>query len=106
MEESFVPEPKAKDLLAMDVGKTLANKISERDSQELVVALVGPVGSGVSTSARLIKELLSNEYGYDVEILKQSTIIANEGARVGFANIPKSPLSAYIETMQSAGNAL
>jgi deoxycytidylate deaminase len=106
MEEAFVPEPKAKDLLAMDVGKTLANKISERDSQELVVALVGPVGSGVSTSARLIKELLSNEYGYDVEILKQSTIIANEGARVGFANIPESPLSAYIETMQSAGNAL
>jgi ABC-type phosphate transport system ATPase subunit len=28
---------------------TLANEITDRLSQELVIALVGPVGSGVST---------------------------------------------------------
>ncbi len=87
-------------------GATLAKKISDRDSQELVVALVGPVGSGVSTSARLIKEVLATEYSYDVEVIKQSTIIAREASRVGLTNVPQTPLSAYIDAMQSAGNSL
>jgi len=54
----------------------------------------------------LIKELLNTEYTYGVEIIKQSTIIGNEAARVGFPKIPQAPLSTYIDTMQSAGNAL
>lgn len=95
-----------KDLLTFEVSDPLAKTISERESQELVIALVGPVGSGVTTSALLLKDLLKTSYSYDVEIIKQSLIIANEASRVGFAQVPQTPLSAYIAAMQSAGNAL
>jgi dephospho-CoA kinase len=97
----------AKDLLSKPEEKSLATSINERESQELVIALVGPVASGVSTSARLLKELLQIEFGYDVpEILTQSDIIKKEAARVGMGTIPTSPLSVYIDQMQNAGNLL
>ncbi len=97
----------AKDLLSRPVGKSLAKSIDERESQELVIALVGPVGSGVSTSARLLKELLTTDFGYVVaDPFKQSDIIAAEAARVGLANIPKTPLNVYVDQMQTAGNKL
>jgi pantothenate kinase len=54
----------AKDLLSRPAAKSLANTIDERESQELVIALVGPVGSGVSTAARLLKELLSTTVAF------------------------------------------
>jgi dephospho-CoA kinase len=97
----------AKDLLSKPVGKSLAKSIDERESQELVIALVGPVGSGVSTSARLLKELLTTDFGYVVaDPFKQSDIIAAEAHRVGMANIPKAPLNVYVDQMQTAGNNL
>jgi type II secretory pathway predicted ATPase ExeA len=77
----------AKDLLSVP-SKTLATSIDERESQELVIALVGPVGSGVSTSARLLKDLLVNDFSYVVpEPFKQSDIIAAEARRVGTKRI-------------------
>ncbi len=95
------------DLLSKPAVKSLANTIDERESQELVIALVGPVGSGVSTSAKLLKELLTTDFGYDVPaILKQSDIIKREAARVGMGAIPEDPLSAYVDHMQTAGNLL
>lgn len=87
--------------------KTLAKSIDERESQELVIALVGPVGSGVSTSARLLQELLTTDFSYVVAPpFKQSDIILAEAHRVGLASIPKAPLNAYIDQMQTAGNLL
>lgn len=94
------------DLLTQDKGKALAKSISDRESQELVIALVGPVGSGVSTSAGLLKELLSTQFGYDATIFKQSDIIKQEASRVGLSGIPNAPLSTYIDQMQNAGNLL
>jgi len=89
------------------LAKSLATTIDERASQELVIALVGPVGSGVSTAARLLKELLRTDFGYVVaEPFKQSDIIYSEAHRVGMANIPKTPLSTYVDQMQTAGNNL
>jgi deoxycytidylate deaminase len=87
--------------------KTLARTIDERESQELVIALVGPVGSGVTTAARMLKELLTSEFGYNVpDPFKQSDIIYAESYRVGLQNIPRSPLNIYVDQMQTAGNKL
>lgn len=74
----------------------VAREIKERLSQELVIALVGPVGSGVSTAAKFLHDELANEFGYDVApIMKPSDVIraqsslgpkpnqALENARVG-----------------------
>lgn len=62
----------------------VARSISDRLSQELVIALVGPVASGVSTAAQILYDLLSQKYGYDVcPIIKPSSIIKEEAYRVG-----------------------
>lgn len=95
------------DLLSDDFSKTLATTIDERNSQELIIAMVGPVGSGVTMSARLLHDLLTVDYGYNVPPpIKPSEIIRNEAFRVGASNIPSSPLSAYVDHMQTAGNKL
>src|SRR3982751_5715371 len=96
----------ANDLLSEST-KTLATSIDERESQELIIALVGPVGSGVSTSAKLLAELLSADFAYTVPpAFKQSDIIAAEAHRVGMSQIPRAPLNVYVDQMQTAGNSL
>ena len=75
----------AKDLLSNPDGKTLATSIDERESQELVIALVGPVGSGVTTSARLLKELLTTDFSYvvaDGYQRCQSIVVERNGALI------------------------
>jgi polynucleotide 5'-kinase involved in rRNA processing len=52
-----------------DTEGALATEISDRLSQELVIALVGPVGSGVSTTAAYLSEVLSQKFGYKVALL-------------------------------------
>ena len=85
----------------------VATSITERLSQELVIALVGPVGSGVSTAGVYIRELLQQKFGYDVpSVFGLSDVIRNEMFRVNLEAPPKEPLDNYIDKMQSAGNAL
>lgn len=85
----------------------MAEEISDRLSSELVFALVGPVGSGVSQVANYLQEILTQEFGYQVaSTIKPSAIIRSEAHRVAM-NIPaRSDRSAYIESMQTAGNEL
>jgi deoxycytidylate deaminase len=86
--------------------RTLATDITDRLSQELVIALVGPVGSGVSTSGRYLRELLANEFSYDVApVITLSGFIRKEAHRVSLGDVP-TQLSAYIAHMQEAGNQL
>jgi deoxycytidylate deaminase len=97
----------ANDILSHEQADDLATSISDRLSQELVIALVGPVGSGVSTTAGYLKDILSQDFGYAVHpIIKPSDIIQREARRVGISSIARSPLDAYITDMQSAGNKL
>jgi len=96
------------ELLSEDNGPiTVAAQIDERLSQELIIALVGPVGSGVSTAALMIHDTLKTDFDYDVApIIKLSEIIKAEAHRV--AAIPKGRehLDDYIEQMQGIGNGL
>jgi deoxycytidylate deaminase len=86
---------------------TLANEITDRLSQELVIALVGPVGSGVSTAAAEIQRVLSGEFKYDVApIFKPSEIIQMQCPLVDIVVPDKGELATYIRKMQDAGNAL
>ena len=95
------------DLLTTTALKTSIQSIEERNSQELIVALVGPVGSGVSTAAKYVHEILVHSFKYDVRpIVKLSDVIRSEAHRVGLANISKAPLDKYIDEMQTAGNIL
>ena len=94
-----------KNLAANDT--TLANEITDRLSQELVIAFVGPVGSGVSTAAAQIRDVLAGDFGYDVApIFKPSDIILRQCPLVEIVPPSKDDLAVYIQTMQDAGNAL
>ena len=85
----------------------MATTILDRLSQELVIALVGPVASGVSTAGSLITEILGRDFGYEIApIIKPSDIIRAEAHRVGRAVPPRSPRASYIGSMQTIGNEL
>ncbi len=86
---------------------SVASEISERLSQELVIALVGPVGSGVSSAANVIETTLAQKYGYTVcPIIKLSDIIRSEAHRVSKLDPAGKPLDQYISEMQDIGNSL
>ncbi|MFC3691920.1 anti-phage dCTP deaminase [Chenggangzhangella methanolivorans] len=97
----------AADLLSLPTKATVANTISDRRSQELIIALVGPVGSGVSTAAEFIREIMEVEFKYSVcPIIKPSDIIKSEAHRVGMTSLPAANAANYIDVMQTAGNKL
>jgi len=71
----------------------------------LFFAMVGNVGSGVTTSAEIIKERLESNYGYEVEILRISSLIESSflGQSRGISDLlPDEKVHAY----QTCGNDL
>ena len=102
-----MPEAKALDLSRDQTSGTLARDISDRLSQELIIALVGPIASGVSTSAEFISEILKQDFAYEVApVIKPSDIIRTEARRVNVGTISRDPISSYINKMQDVGNSL
>lgn len=83
------------------------DEITGRLSQELVVAMVGPVGSGVSTTARALREVLAQRYGYDArEVVKVSSLIDEDAVRIG--KTPSTGLFGHdrIQSLQETGTEL
>ncbi|MEI6560045.1 MAG: anti-phage dCTP deaminase [Rhodospirillaceae bacterium] len=90
-----------------DEADGIAAALSDRLSQELVIALVGPVGSGVSTVGKYIKEKLQHDFSYSVApIIKLSDLIKEDAFHVGKVAPSSQPLGAYINEMQDIGNSL
>ncbi|WP_143515559.1 anti-phage dCTP deaminase [Pseudooceanicola marinus] len=76
-------------------------------SQELVFAMVGPVGSGCTTVAEHIKSELQSRYDYSVpEIITVSGIIRESSRLVGVEIPERSDFQAYLKKSQEAGNAI
>lgn len=85
----------------------VALEINERLSQELIIALVGPVGSGVSSAATFLREILDGEFGYDVSpVMKPSDVIRSQASLAGIKVPESSRTATYISEMQDAGNKL
>ena len=86
----------------------LANNVKDRRSQELVFALVGPLGSGCTTVASELHKLLSNEYRYHAPKIITISDFIRDGLRKKGKTIPtrETGLDKYIESMQDAGNEL
>ncbi len=81
-------------------------KVEDRGSLELVIAFVGPVGSGVSTTAEAMMAKLREEYGYDVEYIKMSSLIKDYSGDVGETIADNLDVNERIERYQSVGNKL
>lgn len=101
------PEPRAAKVANDQSDFGVAEEIKDRLSSELVFALVGPLGSGVSTTASLIHEKLTGPYKYKCPpVLRPSDVIKEKAALLGEA-APDNPNSAsYVNKMQDLGNEL
>lgn len=81
-------------------------KLKERQTEELVFAFVGPVGSGCSTGAEILAQKLAADYDYEVKRYKVSDFIASSAELVDM-KIPKDvePTKRIIE-LQKIGDKL
>ena len=73
-------------------------------ANELVFAVVGPVGSGTSEIAEALEGLL-NDFGYDAVVLKARTVIEMAAVKMGIS-IPPSPRLAQSKALQDAGDSV
>lgn len=80
--------------------------LDQRQTDELVIALVGPVGSGVTTTADLIADLLAAEFGYETRRVKVADLIRDNGPLVGIACEPDLAGSGRVARLQAAGSGL
>ena len=81
-------------------------KVEDRLSLELVIALVGPVASGVSTAGGMIKEILEDKFDYKVDTIKVSPIIRDNSHLVGETISDDLVGEDRIEKYQLVGNKL
>lgn len=79
--------------------------ISERHTDEIVIAMVGPVGSGVSFTAEMISTLLKSDFGYDGRIIKVSNLINSASPRIGQTQVAAAD-DRRTFSLQDRGNAL
>lgn len=81
-------------------------KLGERLTEELVIALVGPIGSGCSTTADELSSLLKDEYGYDVHQYKLSDFISPSAKFVGETIPATMTPDTRTELLQKIGDKL
>lgn len=81
-------------------------RLKDRLTEELVIALVGPVGSGCTSTYQLLKSMLENDYSYLVHYYKLSDYIS-ESAKLIDAEINESlSAAARVDRMQTIGDEL
>jgi deoxycytidylate deaminase len=80
--------------------------VNYRGSLELVIALVGPVGSGVSTVYEILASKLNQTYGYDPVYIKMSGLIQDHAHEVGHDIKAELATTTRIDLFQTVGNDL
>ena len=81
-------------------------RLNERLTEELIIALVGPVGSGCSTTYGTLSKILSDEYSYEVHNYKLSEYIT-KGANLVDNAIPENlPAAERVDKLQTVGDNL
>lgn len=86
--------------------ETRFSSIDDRISQELVIAMVGPVGSGCTTVAAKMGKMLHDDYGYDHVYITLSSLIKEFSGEVN-NDIPASlSPNERVDRYQTVGNQL
>ncbi|WP_374626173.1 anti-phage dCTP deaminase [Pandoraea sp.] len=81
-------------------------KLKERYTDELVIALVGPVGSGCTTVATLLADTFQREYAYAVERYRMSDYIGEYANLVDESVDPNLQGSERVRHLQKVGDKL
>lgn len=74
-------------------------------TEELVIGVVGAIGSGISRTAKKIENILKTEYNYSVEIIKASDIIRANAKKISYPE-PSKLGTARIHDLQVIGTEL
>ncbi|RCN55748.1 anti-phage dCTP deaminase [Acidiferrobacter thiooxydans] len=77
-----------------------------RWTEELVIGLVGPVGSGCSTTYSVLQEIFKTEYLYTVHYYKLSEYIAQGATRIGDSIYESLKSAERIDKLQTIGDRL
>jgi deoxycytidylate deaminase len=80
--------------------------IDERLSLELVIALVGPVGSGCTTTCETMAKELHEEFGYDPVHVVLSDLIKEHAEEVGMSIPATLSANERVDQYQNVGNKL
>jgi deoxycytidylate deaminase len=80
--------------------------LGERNSLELVIAFVGPVGSGVSTVCHQIIDTLTERFDYDTHYIKVSDLIRRHSVEVHVDLPDHLEANERVDRYQDAGNKL
>lgn len=94
---------------ANDSNQNLRTKfagIDDRLSEELIIALVGPVGSGCTSVADSISKILKSDYKYDPVHITLSSIIKDQAPEIGQEIGDDLSPNARVDSYQNVGNAL
>lgn len=84
-----------------------AMSISDRKTAEIIIGLVGPVGSGLKETVAELDSILRTDFGYDdVKLVKLSTIIQEAAHLVGEGRGDGLNEHDRIEHLQDVGNLL
>lgn len=87
-------------------GQSTTEMISSTHTEELVIALCGPIGSPLHNVGRAIERMLLDSFGYtDCTYLKLSEFIAEHAGAIEMS-IPATPSFDHIQTLITAGNGL
>lgn len=80
-------------------------RLNDRLTQELVIALVGPIGSGCTQTGQILDDILSGDYGYEVYRYQLSDFIKNASNLVE-TNFDDLRGADLISKSQTAGDLL
>ncbi len=79
--------------------------LDQRRTQELVFAMVAPIGSGATTVANIIRSKLEGNFGYETNVIKVSEIINSRAKALGEDVVEDKDLNR-VEKLQELGNRL
>jgi deoxycytidylate deaminase len=83
-----------------------SEQIAETHTEELVIALCGPIGSPLHSVAEEIQRMIKDTFGYDkAEIIRLSDFISEHAGKVG-VEIPANDSFERISSQIDAGNKL
>ena len=84
----------------------LSTAIKDRLTPEIIIGLVGPVASGVTTAGELLEKIISKTYGYAVNPVRMSGLIEKNADYVGIEYQEGLPAAERIELLQGVGSKL
>jgi len=88
------------------IPRSSADAIAATRTDEIVLAMCGPIGSPLHDVAKTLKGMLENQFGYEsCPIVRLSTFISDHSKQVG-VTIPSQPGYERINAQIDAGNKL